>query len=237
MTPSSLRAAIAAAACQSSHADRPRRLSAFLKSSLGASGVPVVAGWDVDCQPMFASPFHQSFAMITLRSRNQACGTAFRAFSLRRLGWTTSLRAPPGEASTPSRSWIARCQDSARVALRVGSMRPSAWRKTAVTRRWPARRRRSVVQLAVSPPARRRCRTTGTSWQASTDRHRWPALRAGLRWWIGRSPSALPRERKVPGGVFQRDEHAAVEQITRAGSENCFQRTQRLVPFGLKFIF
>ncbi len=95
--------------------------------------------------------------MSTLRSRNQACGTALRACSLRRLGWTTSLRTPPGEASTPSRSWIARCQDSACVALRAGSMRPSAWRKTAVTRRWPARRRRSVVQRAVSPPARRRC--------------------------------------------------------------------------------
>ncbi len=86
--------------------------------------------------------------MSTLRPRNQACGTALRACSLRRLGWTTSLRTPPGEASTPSRSWIARCQDSACVALRAGSMRPSAWRKTAVTRRWPARRWRSVVQLA-----------------------------------------------------------------------------------------
>ena len=60
--------------------------------------------------------------MITLRSRNQACGTAFRAFSLRRLGWTTSLPTPPGEASTPSRSWIARCQDSACVTLRACSM-------------------------------------------------------------------------------------------------------------------
>ncbi len=57
--------------------------------------------------------------MITLWSWNQACGTAFRAFFLRRLGWTTSLRTPPGEASTPSRSWIARCQDSACVALRT----------------------------------------------------------------------------------------------------------------------
>ncbi len=144
-----------------------------------------------------ATPFHKSFAMITLRSWNQACGAAFRAFFLCRLGWTTSLRTPPGEASTPSRSWIARCQDSACVALRACSMRPSAWRKTAVTRCWPARRRRSVVQLAVSPPARRRCRSTGTSWQASTDRHRRPALRAGLRWWIGRGPSALPRERRT----------------------------------------
>ncbi len=57
---------------------------------------------------MFATPFHKSFAMSTLRSRNQACGTAFRAFFLRRLGWTTSLRTPPDEASTPSRSWIGR---------------------------------------------------------------------------------------------------------------------------------
>ncbi len=91
--------------------------------------------------------------MSTLRLWNQACGTAFRACFLRRLGWTTSLRTPPGEASTPSRSWIARCQDSARVALRACSTRPSAWRKTAVTRRWPARRLCSVVQLAVSSPA------------------------------------------------------------------------------------
>ncbi len=30
---------------------------------------------------MFATPFHKSFAMSTLRPRNQACGTAFRAFS------------------------------------------------------------------------------------------------------------------------------------------------------------
>ena len=58
--------------------------------------------------------------MSTLRPRNQACGTALRACSLRRLGWTTSLRTPPGEASTSSRSWIARCQDSARVALACG---------------------------------------------------------------------------------------------------------------------
>ncbi len=103
---------------------------------------------------MFATPFHRSFAMSTLRSWNQACGTAFRAFSLRRLGWTTSLRTPPGEASTPSRSWIARCQDSARVALRACSMRPSAWRKTAV----PVRSRGSGGR----PPGRsasRRCAT------------------------------------------------------------------------------
>ena len=73
-----------------------------------------------ESSPKFATPFHQSFAMSTLRSSNQACGTAVRAFSFRRLGWTTSLRTPPGEASTPSRSWIARCQDSACVALRAG---------------------------------------------------------------------------------------------------------------------
>ncbi len=51
---------------------------------------------------MFATPFHKSFAISTLRSRNQACGTAFGAFFLRRLGWTARLRTPPGEASTPS---------------------------------------------------------------------------------------------------------------------------------------
>ncbi len=127
-----------------SHGLRPRTQGTSSPRSHSRSRAP---------QPLFATPLHESFAMSTLRSRNQACGTALRAFSLRRLGWTTSLRTPPGEASTPSRSWIARCQDSACVALRAGSTRPSAWRKTAVTRCWPARRWRSVVQRAVSPPA------------------------------------------------------------------------------------
>ncbi len=91
-----------------SHGLRPRTQGTASPRSHSRSRAP---------QPLFATPLHESFAMSTLRPRNQACGTALRACSLRRLGWTTSLRTPPGEASTPSRSWIARCQDSACVAL------------------------------------------------------------------------------------------------------------------------
>ena len=94
--------------------------------------------------------------MSTLQPRNQACGTAFRACFLRRLGWTTSLRTPPGEASSPAARRSPAARTRPRVALRAGSTRPSAWRKTAVTRCWPRQamaQRRPAGRLPTRPQA------------------------------------------------------------------------------------
>ncbi len=55
-----------------SHGLRPRTQGTSSPRSHSRSRAP---------QPLFATPLHESFAMSTLRPRNQACGTAFRAFS------------------------------------------------------------------------------------------------------------------------------------------------------------
>ncbi len=52
---------------------------------------------------MFATPFHKSFAMSTLRSPNQACGTAFRALLLGSIRETCALGCQGGGQASPRR--------------------------------------------------------------------------------------------------------------------------------------